>query len=423
MKTYKTLAFILLFAMVSCSVENGPVQDQTVPVSFSLKGEAPVIAYPGEKVAYAFEIEYENGIAEAFCRIGDKEVEGSRMSFDGSPVTVDYGFEYVPSDVQAGTTIDFVIEARGADGLGRTTDVPLYVRATKAEIAISIPDEAPSEFLIGSTLAFDVRITSGIDIKHVCLYRNEVLVEGSMTDTFENPKEVVYPFSYDPAAMDVGAPMVFKFEVMDTRGNIVTQNYSVSFTKPVSLEINEYLNVTMGYQRCPDAGPYFATSNGQVYSIKDGYENASVIDIVIYYSGNATTQGLAVTSATSSNSKTASMYGGPATVIDFAGGDENDFVINWVDPITTTFKLVNGSIRGEDASELSLEAFAEISRRQEITDLWDNSKSKENVTALMVQPNSIFVFRTSLGKYGLLKVNSLERGNKATANFDIKVVK
>ncbi len=414
---------MLLLAFVACSEEPEQIQDQTVPITFALKGDVPVAVHPGEKVAYTFDIAYENGLAEAFCRIGSQEVEGSRVKFNGAPLQAEYSFEYVPTDVQAGSTIDFVVEAVGTDGLSRTTDVPLYVRATKADINIAIPADAPSEYLIGTPLAFNVKITSGIDIKHICMYKNDQLVDGSLMETFTNPREVDYPFSYEPSALDVGAPVVFKFEVMDTKGNIVTQNYSVTFTKPVSLELNEYFNVVMGYQRNPAIGPYFATSNGQIYNLKDGYENASVIDFIIYYSGNASTQGLALTSATSPNATNTAMYGGAATVVTFGGGDENDYVTNWVNPITTTFKLVNGSIRGETAEELNLEGFAEVSKKQEIIDLWNNSASKENVTALMVQANSIFVFKTSLDKYGLVKVVSLERGNKLTATFDFKVVK
>ncbi len=424
MKAYKILAFTLLPLFVSCSAEDETqVQEQTVPISFVLKNDVPVMVHPGEKVTYTFDIAYEKGLAEAFCRIGGTELEGAGKSFEGAPVKAEYGFEYVPTDAQAGSTIDFIVEAVGVDGLSRTTDIPLYVRATKADVEITIPDDAPSEFLIGSPLEFTVNITSGIDIKHVCLYRNDQLVEGSLADTFENPKEVAYTFFYEPTAMDVGAPAVFKFEVMDAKGNIVTQSYSVTFIKPVSTEINEYFNVVMGFQRCPDAGPYFASSTGQTFALKDGYENASVIDVVVYYSGNTSTQGLAITSATSSNSKTSGLYGGPATVVEFGGGDENDYVTNWVDPITTKFKLLNGSIKDENASELTVEAFAEIAGRQEIIDLWNNSASKENVTALMVQPNSIFVFKTSKDGYGLIKVISFDRGNTNKVTLDFKVVK
>ncbi len=421
MKIHKILILALSFVMLSCSEGEEQVQDQTAPIVISLKGEAPVVAYPGEKVSYAFDLEYEKGIAEAFCRIGGRELENSRVSFENAPAKAEYGFEYVPDDTQAGVTVDFIIEVSGADGKVKTTDVPLYVKATKADIDIAIPDEAPSEFMIGSALSFVVKVTSGIDIKHICLYKNEVLVEGSSVTSFDNAREADYQFSYEPSALDVGAPTVFKFEVMDTRGNIVTQAYSVTFTKPVSLELNEYLNVTMGFQRCKSAGPYFATSTGQVYNIVGASAYGSIIDIVIYYSGNAATQGLAITSATSSNATGGSMYGGSA--VTYMGGTEVDYITNWTDPVTTVFKLVNGSIRNESASELTLEQFAEINTRQEIVDLWNNSASPENVVTLMVQEKTILVFKTSLGKYGLVKVNSLERGNTKTANFDFKVEK
>ncbi len=421
MKMYKILCLMLILLAASCSEETQQLREQSVPIAFTLKTEAPVMAYPAEKVSYSFDIEYEKGVSEVFCRIGSKEIEGSRKSFEGAPVKVEYSFEYVPTDVQAGTTIDFVLEALGADGLGRTTDIPLYVRATKADIVIAIPDEAPAEFMIGSPLEFTVAVSSGIDMKHICLYRNEQLVEGSLIESFENPKAYDFQFSYEPSALDVGAPVIFKFEVMDTRGNIVTQNYSVNFTKPASLELNEYLNVTMGYQRCISAGPYFASSNGQVYNIVGANEYSSIIDIVIYYSGNATTQGLAITSATSANATGSSMYGGSA--VTYMGGTEEDFITNWTDPITTKFKLVNGSIKGENASELTLEEFAEINTKQEIIDLWDNSASKENVTVLMVQANSIFVFKTSQDRYGLFRVVKFERGNTTTATFDFKLIK
>ncbi len=421
MKRYIIVLLTLLGVLASCSEEGGQVQDQTVPISFALKGEAPIMVYPGEKVSYSFEIEYENGVSEAFCRVGKAEVEGSRKTFEGAPAKVEYEFEYVPVDSQAGTTVDFVVEAVGADGLSRTTDVPLYVRATKADILITLPDEALSEFMVGEgPLEFTVKVTSGIDLRHICLYKNEQLVDGSLMETFENPQSVDYPFSYEPGFADVGSPVMFKFEVMDTRGNIVTQNYSVTFTKPVSTEVNEWSGIMMGYQKNTVYGQYLSSTTGKVYKMSEGGENCADIDIVIYFSGNTTTKGLGITSPTSTNSS--SMYGNQTT-INNAGGDAADNITAWETKNTVMFKLVGGNMKDAAVEELDAEGFGAASTRQALADIWNNSQSGEIVTALMVQPGAIFSFRNAAGKYGLLKVVERDAANTGTVTVDLKIEK
>ncbi len=420
MKKYIIPVLMLLGLLVSCTEENSQVQDQTVPISFTMKGVAPIMVYPGEKVSYSFEIEYDKGLSEVFCRVGKTELEGSRQSYENAPAKVEYGFEYVPADTQAGTTVDFVVEAVGADGLSRTTDIPLYVRATKADIVITIPDEAPSEFLVGSALEFTVRVTSGIDIKHICLYKNEQLVEGSLMETFEDPKSIDYLFSYEPGFADVGSPVVFKFEVMDTRGNIVTRNYSVTFTKPVSTEVDEWSGIMMGYQKNTAYGQYLSSTTGNVYKMSEGGENCADIDIVIYFSGNTTTKGLGITSPTSTNSS--SMYGNQTT-INNAGGDAADNITAWGTRNTVTFKLVGGNIKDAFSEELDDEGYGAVSTKQALIDLWNNSASGEIVTALMVQPGAIFSFKNEDGRYGLLRVVARDGANTGTVTFDLKIEK
>ncbi len=420
MKQYKLLALIALLGMISCSEDNEVQREQDVPISIVLKGEAAVVAYPGDKLTYNFELKSDNGLAEAFCRIGSMEVEGSKKLYEDAPLEAGYSFEYVPKDSQSGSTVDFVIEVTDVDGLKKVTDIPLYVRAKKPAISVSLPADAPSEFMIGTKLEFNVRITSESDFKQICLYKNENLVEGSLVDEFENPQELDYPFSYEPKASDAGDATVFKFEIMDVNGNIVTHDYSVRFIKPVSTELNEY-TVTLGYQKNGEYGQYLASSSGLSYKMSEGAENCADIDIVVYFSANASTKGLGITSPTSTNAVT--MYGN-ATTIQTAGGDpETDVITAWETKNTLKFKHLGGKIKDSEKSELTLDQFASVSTKKEISELWSNSESSEIVTALMVQNNAILVFKASDEEYGLLRV--VERGadNKGSVRLEIKSFK
>lgn len=405
---------------IACNPDTNTAEGDCPSISIKLTSEAPVNARPGEEVSYTFSLSYENGLSEAVAMLGKEEIEGTKATFSGAPVEETYSFTYTPASAQTGSTLDFVIAVSGADGAEKTYDIPLYVLAEKADIKITIPSEAPENHELGTDLSFTVNVTSSTDIINIKTLKNSAeLPELTLTE-FTDRKNIDYTFTYSPEATDVGAPVTFTFQVMDTNGNILSQDYAVTFTKPVSAELNEFYAVTMGYQNCTTAGPYLSSSTGQVFMIPDGGENSSLIDIVIYYSGNQTSQGLGVTSPTSPNA--VSMYGNLTTVTG-KGGDENDVITNWTVKNTVTFKLLSGKIKGEEKADITLEEFSELSKAKELEDLYNNSDATENVTALMVQPESIFAFKTSADKFGVLRIVSRDANNKGTVVVDVKTIK
>ena len=402
---------------VACSEKNADDGGSEVKIKISLTSEAPETAYPGDKVSYSFAIEYEAGIAEAAAELNNEIIEETAEAYPDAPATVSYSFDYTVKSEDAGQTLDFVVRVKGADGTENSYDVPLYVLAAKADIDIVIPSDAPQECSIEDNLAFTVNITSGNDLKSVKTIKdNEEITSLTMT-VFENPKEVAYPFSYQADVLDVGSPVTFRFEVMDANGNLVTADYSVTFTKPASDEISEYFGVNMGYQNNTDYGQYLDAETGSVFGMPEGYENCEEIDIVVYYSGNQNTPGLAFADPASSNAST--MFK-EATVIA-KGGDSNDAVSNWLKRNITTFKRVT-SVRDGQA-EVTEATFAALSTKAEIEAIYNDSEIAEATPQATVQPNDYIAFYTATGKYGIIKVVSRDANNKGAIVIDYKITK
>lgn len=423
MKTFKFFPIICAASMMAaaCQSDKTDTPETDGPeISIKLTSEAPVNARPGEEVSYTFSVAYGKGLAEAVASLDKQEIAGSKATFNNSPVEDTYSFSYTPDATQTGKTLDFVVTVTGTDGALKTSDVPLYVLAAEADIKIIVPDDAPESHEIGTDLAFTVRVTSGTDIRSIKTLKNSTELPELTMETFTDRKNVDYAFTYSPTEADVIAPVTFTFQAMDTNGNIVSENYSVSFTKPAAAELNEFYNITMGYQTTASAGPYLSSTTGQVFMIPEGYENSALIDIVIYWSANSTTQGLGVTSPSSTNAQ--SLYGGSKLITD-NGGDENDIITNWETTNTVKFKLLSGKIKGEEVSGITLEEFSGLSKAKELEDLYNNSASIENVTALMVQPGCIFAFRTAAGKYGVLRIASRDANKAGNVVVDLKSAK
>ena len=403
------MASVALSALNSCTEKEGYTGQDEISLKVTYNQEPAAAAYPGDLITYDMTLEYEPGIVSVVAQLNNTDIENSAVEAGGE-VSVNYSFEYLIQGNDSGNTLDFNIIVTGADGRVKTADIPLYVYAAKANIDIEIPSEAPSEWLITEPLEFDVNVTSEISLKEINTYKNGIVLEDLKMTEFPSQNSAVYKFSYQASAVDVGQATAFRIEVMDSNGNIVSEDYTVTFTKPAPVDISEFYGITIGYQNNMEYGQFLNTATGEVYAIKDVHTHCADIDVVLFFSSSGGA-GMSITSATTSNADV--IYGNQAT-IDKHDGTESDNIKNWETRNNTYYKLY---------PDLSPAEFAAVSSKEEIESYYTSSESAENQLLNRLQPDNIFGFRTEDGKYGIAKVISRDASNSGKVVIDYKVVK
>lgn len=421
MKNYIVYALFLALSLpvfFSCSKDDdGTGPDQTHDrITFALTSEAPVAEYPGTQVSYTFTVEYPAGLSQIVAMLDGKEIENSKQIYEDAPVSVTYDFRYTLLASQSGQTVDFVFKATGADGYEGSIDYPVYVFASQADVDIELPDDAPTEVDIFSQteLAFNVKISAAAGLMKIRTLKNGEAIEAlTKTEGFTSSKTDVYAFEYKPTAGDVGQTVTFTFEVTDNDGNLVTSDYAVKFIRAASTELDEYYGINVGLNRCTSYGPFLDADACKVYTVADGYEKCADIDIVLFWSNNPGTQGLAVCGA---NMQNASTIYNAATITDMGGvaeGAESDVITNWPVRNATLFKTTT----------MTVDEYASVYTRDELVAAYENCTEAESGLANMLNADRVVVFKTVDGRYGIMKVVSSGTGNKDNAVFDYKIEK
>ena len=401
----------LLPTMTACNDDDDAAQtERRDKMVFTLTSDAPVAEYPTEQIGYTFRISYPKGVASVFATLDGQEIEGSKCEYEDTPVEAEYTFRYTLLASQAGQTVDFVFTAVGADGYSHSTDYPVYVYAKQAEIEIAIPEDAPAAADVAEELSFVVGVSSATDLMKIRTLRNNVPLDAlTKTSGFVTPKTDDYAFSYTPAVADTGQTVVFTFEVTDADGNLVSADYAVEFVRPASTEIDEYYAVSIGFNRCTSYGPYLSVANGAVYTIAEGYEKCAEIDIVLFWSNNATTKGMAICGADTSNAAT--IYN--AATMTAMGGGSDDVITQWPIRNNTVFKKTT----------LTVDEYTAVFTSAELRSAYDECTADESGLANMLKSGNVVAFRTESGRYGLLKVVSSGTGNTDYAVIDYKTEK
>ena len=421
MKNY--IVYALIFALSlplfqSCSKDDdgagsGPAHDR---ITFALTSEAPVAEYPGTQVSYTFTVEYPAGLSQVVATLDGKEIENSKQVYEDAPVSATYEFRYTLLASQSGQTVDFVFTATGADGYEGSIDYPVYVYASQADVDIVLPDDAPTEVDIDAQpkLAFDVNISAAAGLMKIRTLKNGEAIESlTKTEGFTSSKTDVYAFEYEPTAGDVGQTVTFTFEVTDNDGNLVTADYAVNFIRAASTELNEYYGVNVGLNRCTSYGPFLDVDACQVYTVADGYEKCADIDIVLFWSGNASTIGMAVCGANTTNASTIYNATTVTAMGGVADGAESDVITNWPVRNATLFKKTT----------MTVDEYASIYTREELAAAYENCTEAESGLANMLKADRVVVFKTAAGRYGIMKVVSSGTSNKDNAVFDYKIEK
>lgn len=98
---------------------------------------------------------------------------------------------------------------------------------------------------------------------------------GIYTDSFEREVEI------QKGLEDVE---VWEFVIRDFEGNWASK--SITITKNpnvVYVDIDEFLNVTLGAQNSSEFGSFFSFSNGNVYNLQEAFNNQEIINMVYFY--------------------------------------------------------------------------------------------------------------------------------------------
>lgn len=232
-KTNIFLSLLLaIFALASCKPDGLEGTGDNTPVeriTFTLNSDEPVIAAPDEEVTYNFKIAYSEGLASAKTSLNGEVIEGSEITWNDAPVEADYTFSYTVKGSQFGETLDFVFTATGINGYTSSVDYALWVTANAVEFTANIPEDAPAQIYSNVTVGFEVSIECGNILKSIEVTKNGEAF-ASKTD-FTTEKTFKYPFSYTPAAEDIGKDNEFHFVVTDVKGNIAEAYYTVSVIK------------------------------------------------------------------------------------------------------------------------------------------------------------------------------------------------
>lgn len=409
MKSLKyIIAGLAMVGLCACNSSNDDMPAVEQSISIKTTSTPAVVAYPGDEVEYSFLVEYESGIKTISAYLNSKLIDNSQVEYTNGEQSIEYTFRYTVQDKQAGNTLDFVLHVAGCDDATQTTEIPLYVLAKKADIQIRLPHDAPEEWDITKILTFDVNVTSSIALKRISLYKEASLIEEATKSEFAEPNSDLYNFTYTPDAVDAGQTVLFRFEVMDANGNIVTADYNVKFVRVAPVEISEFYGVSIGYNRCVSDGPFLSAATGTVYAIKDSHLHAADIDIVLFFS-NSGGAGMSVTNPLTNNATI--IYN--AATINAMGGSADDVITAWTVRNQTLYKVVN----------VTAEEFAAMTTKQQLKDVFENSEAAAAELVNKLMPDSFVAFKTATGKYGVFKVISRAASNTGKVVIDYKIEK
>ncbi len=180
---------------------------------------------------------------------------------------------------------------------------------------------------------------------------------------------------------------LYAFEVFDRNENSAVKEFTIT----VSVEAADEHQATLGAQNNAQSGSSFASSNGQVYKLADAAANSDVIDFVYFYGAT-----------------NAATLSAPDNLTDLneVFGTGGNAPANWSTNNDTRFATTTKSAS----------AFDDIEASSELIPASEPSDNKANQLAA----DDVIAFKTAGGKYGLIKVVSID-GASNTGSITIVV--
>lgn len=391
------LAAIFFYA---CDSDDESIEQNPKPTIKFKSGTNPITAYPGTELNFTVEMTGTAGIKKVVTMLNTQEVPGSTKDYPDQTSTGTYSVSYTVKTEEVGKTLNFRIIAYDKEDNKSTTEYTIYVQAAKPNIGIDIPVTAPESIMAGETVTFNIDVTSGAALKNIKTFLGETELPELRKETFENPNEDSYAFTYTSTDLDAGQTLTFTFRVMDANGGIVSKEYQISIIRAAEMDINEYQNIQVGAQSCATVGPFLNVMRGETYVRAGSTAKAADIDIALFYS----------------NSTYGNYFAAPSDPSIVAIFKTPDPIAEWPLRNATTLKAI---------TEMTSSDYLSISSKEMVENFYNHSAGEEvSKLTTKLAVGSIVGFKTAGGKYGIIMVKSIASGNaQGYMTLDIKVEK
>lgn len=399
----KIFIFILVLAQVSCEKDESITKPQVFSVKVKQNQALPYTVTSKEEIVFDLNITSgsEARIKEAVLSLDDNNLQSATASTEAGQMDLQYTYKVTGENV--GRSLIFRLKVSDEEGNTTDKDFIVYVQSAPAEVAITLPSNAPSEIMDNELVDFNIAVVSENDIKYIKTYLDQSEISALTKEIFTNPKEDTYHFTYQPSAADADKTLTFTIEVMDVLGNIVKRAFSMDVRRSQTVDFNTYTGVNIGAQRATAAGPFLNSSTGEIYVTTGSATKAASIDLATFYSGSSNSYNIvSPTLATvADNIYTVALYG-------------SDALANWPVRNRTLIKKIS----------LTQSEFDLIASASEIEALYTGSSVAASESSGGLANNNVIVFKTAGNKYGLLLVKARSaNANTGYLTVDIKVQK
>ena len=398
----KLLFFISVLTLVACKKEDDlMVQNDSFAAKVTQNVALPLTVTSKDQIQFDLLITTDSAsrLKNAVLQLDENELHSASASADNK-IAVQY--TYTLDKEEVGKSLIFRLVVSDEEGRVVNKDFTVYVQLAPADIRITIPEDAPTEVLDNETADFNIAVTSENDIKYIKTFADGNEITSLTKETFTNPREDSYRFTYQPKAADADKTLAFLVEVMDVMGNIVKKDFTLTIKRSQASDFTAYFDVNLGAQRSTAHGPFFNAANGEVYATTGSASKSGDIDLVVFYSGSS--RAYNITSPTL------------ASVSEFiytvaAYGD--DAIVNWPAKNQTLIKKIS----------ISREEF-DLAAASDIEAFYTEAAGAAEESSGGLADNNVMVFRTADNKYGLLYVKSRSaNANTGHLTVDIKMQK
>lgn len=394
---------ILLFALGACNKDDAEDLSASNALSIKITNniEVPYIVATNDEISFDISIliESSKGNTKANLSLNGQELSSS-SSASTEEIVLKYEYKVKAND--AGQSLIFRLKVTDEEGNSIYKDYTVYVKLTLGDIGITMPDNVPSEIKDNESVAFNIAFNSTNDLKQIKTYLNDEEIKALTMSSFDDAKDVTYPFSYTPTSQDADKTLLFTIEAIDVIGNIVRKEYSLQIIRSQEVDYKFYPDLIIGANNTIDYGPFLNLVNGVNYKVIGSASVSDKIDIACYYGNSA--QAFILTSPTFTNLAlyvyTVALY-------------KEDGVANWAVKNSTTIKKVS----------MTAEEFNQIQSSDKIQELYTNSSITGSNTSDAISVGDALLIKTQANKYGVIYVKLLTNKNYGWVTFDLKTQK
>ncbi|MBI6117601.1 hypothetical protein [Salegentibacter maritimus] len=405
MKKINNLIILLLTVVcaLSCDEDTSLLDTGINPdLYITLPEDVPSIAFPNKPVSFSAKAFAKAGVSKIETKVDYQSLPGSVFTPDDNSKTVDYTFNYTPTNDDLGKTLNYVLVVEDKNGFTSTTDYSVKVELEPAIIEMEFPEILPDTLNVGDVLEFDIKVTSEDELKKIeTKLNNEEILELTKVD-FDNPFVATYSFSYEIQPEDGGKDITFTYKVTDIEDKFKEENFTL-FIKGLAYPkvMKAFADITLGMQGNTDAGQFIDLKTGSVYTVPNAKLMSSGIDLGTFRSGS------------SGINLFAPSYENAAQFIYNESNWSGDNLGSWSFRNNTELRRISSDL-------ISIDDFDNIMDDRLVIEAFNASEpSYDALTRL--EEGEIIAFKTAGGEYGLIHVKAAVSSSSGTLFFDYKI--